>query len=539
MFGSTIRTFETFEYSIVGNRVSRTDRKGKEWTFSYDVLNRMTQKTHEDGRKVSYAYDDLGRLTSADNGVRATYTYNPLGRITTAALDDKSVQYTYDAAGNRASITLGNTNIQYTYDALNRLKQIKDSAGNVIFADYTYAYGNDGNPTVTAALANQTIQRVIKYNAVDWVREITTTVAGESRTGFAYTYDAVGNQTRKTVRGNAQSFTYNTIIRLTQADFPGGFPFAEPSFAYDPAGNRTSADTGTALQYDINAMNQYTQVGNAAYAWDANGNLTNDGTDAYTYDVENRLTRFQSIQFTYDAAGRLITRSNAVGVVSQYVYDFNGIIAEYNAAGDLTRRYIRRPDTGELVAAINGPTYYYVTDALGSPAEILDPTGALVERNAYDAYGHVSMTGSSGDPLEASTFGNPFFFAGMLQDPIGLYAAGNRFYSPDIGRFIQAGPYDSYGNAYTYANNNPTSNTPDAGFMLPSAQSGLFGGSLDIAKGDHAPSDMPWSDALAPNPNRPNLCGTALGTAFPALVPVPTPMKGLVPEPPAPEVRVD
>ncbi len=172
-------------------------------------------------------------------------------------------------------------------------------------------------------------------------------------------------------------------------------------------------------------------------------------------------------------------------------------------------------------------------------AEILDPTGVLVERYAYDAYGNFAITDVNGDSLDASTIGNPFFFAGMLHDPMGLYVSGKRFYPPDLGRFIQAGPYDRSGNAYTYANNDPVNGKAAADFAVPEATAGLFNGRLDIASGGHASTGMPWSDALVPNPNRPNLCEQGLATQYPSLIPVPASPESLRPATPAPSVRID
>ncbi len=502
-------TVETFQYSAAGNLISRTDRQGNVKTFTYDVLNRPVTKTYEDGTEVTYTYNDLGRLTSADNGVHSTaYLYDSLGRLTSVTQDDRTVQYDYDAAGNRISTTYPDQgNVQYTYDALNRLDQIK--SGNLTFADYAY----DAAGRVTGALLGGTIQRTIEPDEGDRPEAISHSVGGEDRTRLSYTYDAAGNPTGVTLRGDQQTYTYDAVSRLTQADYPDGYPFADQTFAYDPAGNRTSVNAGNPVPYTGNPMNQYTQVGETAYTWDANGNLTSDGVNTYTYDVENRLTRFQSpeetVRFSYDDAGRLISRSDDDGTVT-YVYDGDQVIAEYNENGELIQRYIHRPDTGELIAATRGiaDQYYFLTDPLGSVIEILDPAGALVERYAYDAYGNVSMTDSTGDPLAASTIGNPFFFAGMVHDPVtGLYGSGGRLYSPDLGRFIQAGPYNRYGNAYTYAGNNPLRNTADPDLAIPAATTPLFSGRLGIAAGDHAPSGAAWSDALVPNPNRPNICG--------------------------------
>ena len=83
-------------------------------------------------------------------------------------------------------------------------------------------------------------------------------------------------------------------------------------------------------------MNQYTQIagtGAATLGWDANGNLTSDGTTTYAYDTENRLktvTGGAGLTLTYDPLGRLY-RVTSAGVTTQFVYDGDRLIAEYNA----------------------------------------------------------------------------------------------------------------------------------------------------------------------------------------------------------------
>jgi uncharacterized protein RhaS with RHS repeats len=41
--------------------------------------------------------------------------------------------------------------------------------------------------------------------------------------------------------------------------------------------------------YAVNGLNQYASAGPAAFAYDANGNLTSDGATSFGYDIENRL----------------------------------------------------------------------------------------------------------------------------------------------------------------------------------------------------------------------------------------------------------
>jgi RHS repeat-associated protein len=110
--------------------------------------------------------------------------------------------------------------------------------------------------------------------------------------------------------------------------------------------------------------------------------------------------------------------------------------------------------------------YYYHYDGLGNVRAITDASGAVVETYTYDVYGKPTIhkgTGtqehtSTGEIIPESQIGNPFFFTGkMFDSTTGLYYYRNRYYDPELGRFITpdpVGPVDGP-NLYTYVGNNP------------------------------------------------------------------------------------
>jgi RHS repeat-associated protein len=98
---------------------------------------------------------------------------------------------------------------------------------------------------------------------------------------------------------------------------------------------------------------------------------------------------------------------------------------------------------------------------------LTDENGRVVERTSYDAFGRPTWQDANGQVLgtRSSPAGNPFLFTGRRFDPeAGLYYFRARTYHPELGRFLQRDPMGmlrpdemSYGNAYTYAGNNPIS----------------------------------------------------------------------------------
>ena len=119
--------------------------------------------------------------------------------------------------------------------------------------------------------------------------------------------------------------------------------------------------------------------------------------------------------------------------------------------------------------------YYYLTNALGSVAGLVDQSGAMVEYYLYDSYGAPAVFTQSGDinwqegsENPNSTVGNPYMFTGRRWDSeTSLYDYRARTYSPLMGRFLQrdpAGYIDSI-NLYAYVRNNPRNGTDPTGLF--------------------------------------------------------------------------
>ena len=90
-----------------------------------------------------------------------------------------------------------------------------------------------------------------------------------------------------------------------------------------------------------------------------------------------------TITYTYDALGRRVCKT-ASGTTTKYVYDGTRVIAEYDGAGQLLRKYVYGPGLDEPVMMQVGATrYYYLFDSLGSVIGLTDASGSLVEVYRY------------------------------------------------------------------------------------------------------------------------------------------------------------
>ncbi|MCG8637232.1 MAG: fibronectin type III domain-containing protein, partial [Desulfobacterales bacterium] len=322
-------------YDIMGNLLTKTDARGKEWIYAYDPKGRLTSQTDPLGNTTTFEYDALDNRTAATdpNLKRTEYHYDgqsnlvkaidPLGNETLMEYaPDKKLTSQADPAGNTT---------QYEYDAERRMVKTIDAAGNATQMVYT------GDGCSSCSGTGEKPERIIyptfekRFTYDDLGRKLTETDTlsdTESRT-TGFEYDAAGNLIKKTdARGNETHYAYDNLNRLKLVMDPDD---NITRYAYDARDNLislTDAENNTTL-FEYDAGNRLTRetrpMGQAtAYAYDANGNLAQK-VDAknqktlYIYDDANRLTSIlyfadaadttpsKTVVFTYDNAGNLKT----------------------------------------------------------------------------------------------------------------------------------------------------------------------------------------------------------------------------------------
>jgi RHS repeat-associated protein len=132
------------------------------------------------------------------------------------------------------------------------------------------------------------------------------------------------------------------------------------------------------------------------------------------------------------------------------LYDGNEVIAEYNASGSLTHRFMYGAGVDNPIALkTNGQTYYYHTDEIGSVVALSNSANQLEEQYSYGPFGQSNDIGHVGNPLR--------YTARRLDSETGRYYYRARYYEPQWGKFLQADPlgYADGMNAYAYVGHDP------------------------------------------------------------------------------------
>lgn len=277
----------------------------------------------------------------------------------------------------------------------------------------------------------------------------------------------------------------------------------------NPPSQYTWTTPAASRTYTRNGLNQYTTISGTGLSYDLRGNLTSDGARTFGYDYENRLASVSgsgSMTLAYDPGGRL-RQTVAGGATTQFLYGGNALLAEYDGAGTLLRRYVHGPGIDEPLVWYEGAGLtdrrYLIADRQGS---IVAVNGATSSRQLYGPYG------------EPDTWaGSRFRYTGQIALPeVSLYHYKARAYDPVLGRFLQTDPvgYADGLNWYAYVGNDPLNASDPGGQYLLAIRIGRTAAAISGATRTATPLSARMDTGYATLPMAPCACIVLPGPLF-------------------------
>lgn len=492
-------------YDTLDNLTSVKDQRNHTTTYTYNAFGDVMSETSPDRGLTSYVLDKAGNVTQKTDArsIITNYTYDALNRLKTVAYPSQTAlnaTLTYDTAtgcgtapkGQLCSVTDGAGSIAYQYDVLGRMTQEADTRGTVVLTTQ-YGYDLAGTLTSLTLPSTRTVGYTLNTNGrvngvTAKVTGVTTTLASAGTylpfgpmTGLTYgnskvltaAFDADYNPTSRAVAGlysntygvdansnitqaGTTTYGYDALNRVN-AENPG----AAASYSYDLTDNRLTKVVGSATTSTTvsAANNKISAVGSASYAYDLAGNITGDGTNTYTWNAAGQLDTVKVGTttvgtYSYDYLGRR-AKKVAGATTTYYAYGPNGLLyGEYSSTGTLVKEYVYLSDAPLAQIATGSPEVltYLHTDHLGTPRYATNTAGTSVWSWTNDAFGISVPTGTVTVNLR---------MPGQFYDAeSGNFYNWNRYYNPNIGRYISSDPIGQVGglNLFSYGGQNPVMN---------------------------------------------------------------------------------
>lgn len=446
--GKTVST-KSFEHTIVAEETSQAIEQNIDMAVTSDWFGRTDSK--------EITVDSLSTNTETEETsefhVEAEYNYDYDDTDTTASTKVTSHSSTFISEDYTNSRT-----DYYEYDASGNITGIYRYVDGVKTYYYTYVYDEAG--------------QLVRENIL------------EDNKTILYVYDVGGNIVSKT----EYEYTLNDITSEVTPENVSTYSYNN-SFMKDVLTHYTSTNGNIDSDVLFDEVGNITYFNGQTYTWNANRQLetvtTEDGLlYKYYYNENGFLTRLD----TYDNNDTVCNGSmsyiwNGDTLVSRTFADYETdetIVSRvvYDSEGEAVGTVVSKTVSQEVVAE---QFVFYRKNLQGDITGMVDSvTGQLVAAYTYDAYG--MLVAHPINDNQFSVIGSvmllmalPQAYRGYVFSFVGdelCYYLGSRFYSPRLGRFLNADKHFDTGtgvlgtNVFAYCNNNPVMHTDPTGEAL-------------------------------------------------------------------------
>lgn len=490
--------------------------------YEYDALGRMTgcseinradQPTESEinQNKLIYKYDIEDKLTeirypkSSDDklkGIQFEYNaYKWLVRIkgivsengTEETRDLRAYEYYNDSKVKTIKDyreflkgTYGYIDKSYEYDIFDRvvkMSYVDSNNASKVLEQYTYNYDKNSNiisekiinnyPANESDKVNET--RTYTYDSLNrMVKAVVTDNIAETISNTEYTYDQVGNCTKKIEDGVTTTSTYNELNQLKQQLVKeGDTPISCTYYWYDANGNQTLEQIETFAPYTLSTIQKEYDVNNQLTKVTGRAGAT-DGTIKYTQAN------------TYNSCGQRISKTDN-GVTTNYYYQGEVLLYTTDGNGNKTSQNIIGVQEN-IIATIryehNGQhMYFYNKDIRTSVTNVVDESGDGVVSYRYDDCGSTTRYG------DEDFYNELCYTSGVYDTLTELYYLNARYYNPDTATFITQDSYrgekKDYGtwNLYAYCGGNSINYVDPSGHKAKKSLKKVTGPRKDKRKG--------------------------------------------------------
>jgi YD repeat-containing protein len=499
--GLNLQTLYT--YDAAGSVLTVRSAGGTVTQYSYDALGRRTQeRVDPSGLNLgrSWAYDRNGNVISGTDARgevtryaygaddRLTFTVDPLGNVRQNSYDPqgrvvKTVSYATPIAVSGLGAAAAVAQIQAlvipspatdqvehrTYDRDGRLAATVDGTGAVV----KYSYDANGNVATRTAFANRIDMAAWTPGTaptpqLDSARDATVCTLYDALDRAIYSVDGVGAAVAQSYDGNGK-----LLQRIAYAmAIPTGTTLTAASVASAVAAVANAAcDASVRNTYDAAGRLTWSVDGTGAVAqrlYDGNGNVVRQV--AYATPVAAGAaassvpagSNDRATAFAYDGANRLVLQVDALGGVTEQVFDAEGHvirrtghanpIAALPALGTAGTAAAIRAALAPNAAADRSTRIGY--DAAGREALRVDAVGAVTETQ-YDGTGNAIAVTAYATPLLLSALDDSLTLGAMKaliasnatdRTTRNAYdASGRMAYAVDALGAVKASQYDGVG----------------------------------------------------------------------------------------------